>query len=140
MFIPSRVLVFLSQYLILRGNYRKSIYWQFSNYRSNYWYLFITNLSYCWLKGIIGNIIDNENLRKIIKKLLCSKNLTYCPPLTRCHLDNSFKGAKQMCIIMNLHLICSGICNSLFGISNFGFEFGILLNLTQIWEWKLVWT
>ena len=66
MFIPSRVLVFLSQYLILRGNYRKSIYWQFSNYRSNYWYLFITNLSYCWLKGIIGNIIDNENLWEII--------------------------------------------------------------------------
>ena len=47
-----RFYAFLSQNLILGGNYRKSyrksIYRPFSNYRSNYRYRFNTSLNYRW--------------------------------------------------------------------------------------------
>ena len=104
MFIPSIVIAFLSQNLSLGGIYQKS----FSNYWSNYQYWFNTSLNYRWFYGIIGKMIDIENLRKIIEKLSLSKNLTYRPPLIEIDIDYLLIGFyifKKTCSCAHLSII-----------------------------------
>ena len=60
-------------------SYWKPICWPFSNYLSDYRYRFNTYLYYRWIYGVIGNIIDIKNVRKLIKKIIIIESFHLLP-------------------------------------------------------------